>query len=448
MKSFVVFLSAILLLVVAANSVQAAAPSSQAQPGPFRAGTAKVDITPAPHTAVTLTGTPLEPRDSLFARVLFLESGETSVAIVSLDLIVFASQKVVDEAKAKFGVDHVILSATHTHAGMNPRGMWIKPPAQPDWTRLPRSPGDVIDWPALSSDPWYAATEAEVIEAIGRAVKTSFPARIVSGKGSFESAYMAHNRRLVKNGRVSAFWENPDRKPTTPIDPTVGVVRIEDLAGKPRALAVMYACHPVSTMGGGSVSRDFPGGMVDYVEAELGPDCLALYLQGAQGDLDPYDLHSLRGENKFNIPKQAGISLGKRALGIAAELKSKLASERATIDVAKSLLTIPNRNGQGRTDVGLTTVVVDKNLALTSIPGEPFIQHQLDLTRLSPLPNSFILGVAYSGHGSPFVVYIPTEQAVREGGYGATECSFLAADAGAKMVAESVKKITELTKKP
>lgn len=448
MKSLVVSLSAILLLVAAVSSVQAAAPSSQAPDGSFRAGTSKVDITPAPHTAVTLTGTPLEPRDSLFARVLLLDDGETSVAIVSLDLIVFASQKVCDEAKAKFGVDHVILSATHTHAGMNPRGMWIKPPEQPDWTRLPRAPGDVIDWPALSADPWYAATEAKVIEAIGRAVKTKFPARIVSGKGSFESAYMAHNRRLVKNGRATPMWDNPDRRPTSPIDPTVGVVRIEDLAGKPRALAVMYACHPVSTMGGGSVSRDFPGGMVDHVEAELGPDCLALYLQGAQGDLDPFDLHGLRGENKFNIPKQAGISLGKRALAIAAELKTKPESERAGIEADRSLLTIPNRNGQGRTDVGLTTVVVDKQLALTSIPGEPFIQHQLDLTKQSPLPNTFILGVAYSGRGSPFVVYIPTEQAVREGGYGATECSFLAADAGAKMVAESVKKIRELTKVP
>lgn len=444
MKTFVVSLIAILILAGETNASRGAAPSPPA--GRLMAGTAKVEITPEPHTAVNIAGIPLEPRDSLYARVLVLRNGDTSVAIVSLDLIVFASRKVVDEAKAKFGVDQVILSATHTHAGMNPRGLLIKPPAQPDWTRLPRAPADVIDWPALSADPWYAATEAKVVEAIGRATKSMFLARIVSGKGTFESAYMAHNRRLVKNGLASPFWENPDRRPTSPIDPTIGVVRIEDLSGKPRALAVQYACHPVATMGAGSVSRDFPGGMVDYVEEQLGPDCLALYLQGAQGDLDPYDLHNLRGENRFNIPKQAGISLGKRALNISADLKTKPESARATIDVAESLLTIPNRNGSGTTDVGLLTVVVDKNLALTAIPGEPFIQHQLDLTQLSPLPNTFILGVAYSGRGSPFVVYIPTEQAVREGGYGATECSFLAADAGAKIVVESAKKIQELTK--
>jgi len=445
MKSFVVALNSFLVLVGAAIAAPGDARAAQ-----LMAGTAKADITPAAGTAVNITGAPLAPRDSLYARVLVLKDGDTTLAIVSLDLIVFASQKVVDEAKAKFGVDHVILSATHTHAGNNPRGMLIKPPAQPDWTRAPRAPADVLDWPGLSADPWYAATEAKVVAAIGQATQNLFPARLTSGKGAFENAYMAHNRRLVRNGRATAMWENPDRKPTSPIDPTVGVVRVEDLSGKPRALAVQYACHPVATMGAGDVSRDFPGGMVDYVEEQLGPDCLALYLQGAQGDLDPYDLHNLRGENRYNIPKQAGIALGKRALAIAAEWKptpqdAATTSQETSIDVAESLLTIPNRNGSGTTDVGLLTVVVDKKLALVAIPGEPFIQHQLDLTRLSPIANTFILGLAYHGRGTPFVVYIPTVQAVSEGGYGATECSFLAADAGERMVAEAVTKIKQLT---
>ncbi len=79
-----------------------------------------------------------------------------------------------------------------------------------------------------------------------------------------------------------------------------------------------------------------------------------------------------------------------------------------------------------------------------AIPGEPFIQHQLDLTEKSPVANTFILGLAYHGQGTPFVVYIPTVQAVKEGGYGATECSFLAADAGEKMVNEAVTSIRGL----
>jgi hypothetical protein len=44
-------------------------------------------------------------------------------------------------------------------------------------------------------------------------------------------------------------------------------------------------------------------------------------------------------------------------------------------------------------------------------------------------------------------VYIPTVQAVKEGGYGASECSFLAADAGEKMISEAVLSIQSIVKK-
>lgn len=410
----------------------------------FQAGTAKVEITPSAESAVDLLGQPLRLRDPLFARVLVLKDEKLSVAIVSVDLIVFASQKVIAEARSKWGVDHVILSATHTHAGMAPRGMIIKPPTAPDWTRSGKAPAETVDWPGLSADPWYAKTETKIVAAIGQAMQNRFPARIVVGKGPFESAYMAHNRRLVRDGRVSALWENPDRRPTQPIDPTVGVIRVEDLSGKPRAFAVHYACHPVALMGTGVVSRDFPGAMVDFVEQELGEGCMGMFLQGAQGDLDPYDLHNLRGENRFNIARQAGISLGKGALRLAKELRGS--GQSPNLQVKESLLTIPNRNGNKTTDVGLLTVVINRDLAFVAIPGEPFIQHQLDLTEKSPITNTFILGLAYHGQGTPFVVYIPTVQAVREGGYGATECSFLAADAGEKMVAEGLISIQQLTK--
>ena len=415
------------------------------EPAQLLAGTAKVEITPAADQAVNLVGQPLQLRDPLFARVLVLKTPQTSIAIVSVDLIVFASKKVIDEAKAKYDLDHLILCATHTHAAPAPHGMLIKPPAAPDWTRSPKAPAEVIDWPGLSADPWYAATEAKVIAAIGQAMQNLFPARPAAGKGPFESAYMAHNRRLVRAGIVSAMWENPDRRPTKPVDPTVGVIRVEDMTGKVRAFAVQYACHPVTLMGASAVSRDFPGAMVDLIEQELGPDCMAMFLQGASGDLDPYDLRSLRGENRFNIAKQAGISLAKGALQIARNLKPQSA---VAIQVKESLFTIPNRHGKLSTNVGLLTVSIGGNLALVAIPGEPFIQHQLDLTAQSPIANTFILGLAYHGKGTPFVVYIPTAQAVKEGGYGATECSFLAPEAGEKMVSEAVARLKDLASPP
>ena len=411
------------------------------------AGTAKVDITPPEKDAVNLAGQPLRKRDSLYARVVVLKDQKVSLAIVSVDLIVFSSLKVITEATKKWGVDHVILCATHTHAAMAPRGLLIKPPFSPDWTRNGKDPGTTIDWPALSSDPWYAETEDKIIAAIGKAMNNLFAAKLVSGKGPFESAYMAHNRRLVREGStVLAMWENPDRRPTKPIDPTVGVIRIDDLTGKPRALMVQYACHPVATMSAGMVSRDFPGAMVDHIEQELGDNCMGMFLQGAQGDLDPYDLHNLKGENRFNIVRMAGISLAKGALKIASTLKETTKTESTNIQIKESLLTLAHRNGTNKSNVGILSVVINNDLALVAIPGEPFISHQIELTSKSPIKNTLILGLAYHGKGSPFVVYIPTVQAVKEGGYGATECSFLAADAGEKMISEAVLSIQSLLK--
>jgi hypothetical protein len=307
----------------------------------------------------------------------------------------------------------------------------------------------LLDWPAFSEDPWYAATEAKIVAAIGEAMKNIFPAQIVAGRGPFESAYMAHNRRLVNpGGSVSMMWDNPRRLPTKPIDPTVGVIRIDDDSGNPRAFLVHYACHPVGLMGAGVLSRDFPGAMCDYVEKELGDKCMAMFLQGALGDLDPYDMY-VRGERGFNLMRQAGISLGKGALRVAKNLKPQQDKKSTSIEVKENLVKIPYRNGDKVTDACVMTAVINNDLALVTMPGEIFIQHQLDINKTSPVANTFLLGQAYCGAGSPWLRYIPSVKAVKEGGFGADVkwYTFIAADAGERMVNEAVSSIKELIAK-
>ncbi len=430
------------LLAQIGQGLALAAPAegtSGAKAGGLLAGTAKVEITPDGDT-VDLSNRPLKADEPLYARVLVLKEGDVSVAIVSLDLILFSSAKVVAEARKRFGVDHVILSSTHTHAAPAPEGLRIKPPIG-DWTRIPRDPGAVIDWPGLSADPWYAQTEERILQAIGEAAGNLFPARMASGQAPFESAYMAHNRRKVnEKGGVSMMWDNPNRLPTEPVDPTVGFLRVEDNDGKPRAFLVHYACHPVSTMGGGRVARDFPGAMVDEIERELGQDCLAMFLQGASGDIDPYDMR-LRGQHAKNVTRNSGISLARGALRAAEGAK---ASDRSRLRVQENLLTFPNREGGETTDVLVTTVLLDDQTALVAIPGEPFIAHQLDLRQRAGIEHPMVLGLAYSGQGSPFAIYLPTEQAAKEGGYGARECTFLIPSAGSQMIDAAVEAIAEM----
>ena len=74
--------------------------------------------------------------------------------------------------------------------------------------------------------------------------------------------------------------------PDHPIDPSVGVVRVDDLDGSPIAIAFRYSAHPVTVGGRSTVaSTDYPGPARDVLERSLGG--LALFLQGCGGNMNP-----------------------------------------------------------------------------------------------------------------------------------------------------------------
>lgn len=425
---------------------------------PLFAGMSRTDITPVEDTFIVPKGgcalrlpdgTPGEKTvskkvlDPVEARVLVLKNSETSLAIVTLDVVLFSSEKVIAEAKEKWGVKHVILSCTHTHSSMVPRGMCPSPEGWGAWEGLADDLAIALKWPTFSEDPWYAATEEKIIAAIGEAMGNLFPARIAGGKEHFTSNYMAHNRRLVKaDGSVTMMWDNPDRLPTAPIDPSIGVIKVIDGSGEARALLVHYACHPVGLMDCPVISRDFPGAMCDYVESELGEQCMAMFLQGAMGDMDPYDMRFV-DEAGFNLMRQAGISLGQGALKVAENLKPRPGKKTEAIEIREDHVTVPFRDHNKTLIFSMLSILINDSFAMINIAGEPFIQHQLDLTDLSPVPMTLLLGTAYSGSGTPHGGYIPTVQAAKEGGYGVTN-SFVAAETGSILVRQAVATLKEL----
>ena len=85
----------------------------------------------------------------------------------------------------------------------------------------------------------------------------------------------------MRDGR-DVLGEVPDR----PIDPSVGVLRVDDLDGNPIAVVFRYSAHPV-TVGSRSqvASPDYPGPARDVLERSLGG--LALFLQGCGGNVNP-----------------------------------------------------------------------------------------------------------------------------------------------------------------
>src|SRR5499433_773282 len=87
----------------------------------LRAGVSRIDITPPVGHAMggygNRTAGATGVHDPLYATVLALESGETSLALVTCDLRSFVSTRVGELAQQKFGVRNTVISVSHTHSG-------------------------------------------------------------------------------------------------------------------------------------------------------------------------------------------------------------------------------------------------------------------------------------------------------------------------------------------
>src|SRR5579862_2989536 len=260
----------------------------------FRAGVAKADLDPP--TGIQMAGYSVRyskgTLDPVEARVLALSDGARKIAFVTLDLCYPFDPPVMEEIRnaVRGSVDEVIFHASHTHSG-------------PTYAAAPEAVKHAI--------PRVAA-------AIESAAKSMLPARIGNGWGQI---FLGFNRRyLAPDGSLEMFWRNETKISTTfPVDPTVGVIRVDREDGSPLAILVHYSCHPV-VLGPENLdySADYPGEMRRYVEQQLGG--MAFFLQGAPGDINPYYDKTTLMEDAVVLMKQTGQRLGAEAVRVARKI--------------------------------------------------------------------------------------------------------------------------------
>ena len=214
------------------------------------AGMARVAITPD-HMGFPLMGygnrksNSTGVHDPIWARALVLRKGDQAWAMCSLDLC-YVDAAMVAEIRRRVGAQTglepsaVLISTTHTHSGPNANdaGNWNRPFAE------------------------------LVAEAIVIAWSNAQPARIAHGAGFLYGHSI--NRRWFER----------------PVDPGVGVLRIDDTQGNLLGVAVNFALHPV-VLGSDSyqVSADYVGYATTQVEEELAAICL--FTNGGCGDINP-----------------------------------------------------------------------------------------------------------------------------------------------------------------
>lgn len=242
----------------------------------LRAGFAKAEITPAIPTDLVGWARRWQPavdvHSPLEAQALVLRQGDTSVAIVTADVLGFqepwaSNTRSRIAAAVDTDVDRVLLHGTHTHAGPQP----------PFIAKIGGNQRELSDAEKLYIEylPWK-------LEAVARvAARRLQPVRVAWGQGAVDLG--VNRRERTPEGKAILGW-NPDAA----CDREVVVLRLDDLSDRPQVFLVNYACHPV-VVGPDvpAVSTDFIGPLRNFVTRVSGAECM--FLLGAAGNVLPLE---------------------------------------------------------------------------------------------------------------------------------------------------------------
>lgn len=294
------------------------------------AGVAKVDIT---HP----TAMPIN--DRLYAKALVLKSGSTSAVIVTIDAVAIGEigsigndylGKVRGKIQKELGIDptSVIVNASHCHGTVC---------------------GDV---------------DEKTFQAVKEAANNMVAVTVGTGTGSENR--VSENRRLkMKNGKEldvrHAYSLPPDAEVAEvgPIDPQIGLLKIDKLDGKTLAVVYNFACHPIMGVAGGGNTADITGFASKVIENNLSDGTIALFVQGCGGDINPISY------KEAHTPRSAeplGNMLGLSALEGIRKIKT---GESKLLTVINEKLQLPRANLAERID----TLQAEQSKLLRSLQG-------------------------------------------------------------------------------
>lgn len=264
--------------------------------------------------------------DPLFAKALVLDDGRMTLVVLSLDVVAIGGicdvrndflPKLRGRIRKELGIPagQVLVHATHTHP---PGRILCRPPAL-----LKRT-----------------------FEAVREANDRRVPVTVGSGAGR-EDRIMINRTLRMKNGKG---WTVRQAYPCPPDDqvaglgaddPEIGLVRIDRLDGRPLAVVFNYAGHPLLGVPQGHVTGNYPGFACRLIEEQLGHGAMALFLQGAGGNLTEV-LYKDVGRPRDAEP--VGIQLGLSAL----KGWRKIRTGPATLAAYSKTIRLPRRTDVSR----------------------------------------------------------------------------------------------------
>jgi hypothetical protein len=320
------------------------------------AGVAKVDIT-------NTTAGPVN--DPLYAKALVLKNDATIAVIVSVDAVAIGEIGYI-------GNDYLgkVRSRIQKELNINPTNVLI------------------------NASHCHGVVCSDVAERTFRAVKEAaqnlVPVTVGTGVGR-EDRIMENRRFKLKNGRQvdmrHAYSLAPDEAVAEvgPIDPQIGILRLDKQDGQTLAVVYNFACHPIQGSASGGNTADVTGHACRVIENNLSDGTIALFLQGCGGDINPIqykDVHNPRdGEPLGNM-------LGLSVLQALRKIKSH---ESGSLTVINETLKLPRADFAQR----ISQMQAEQTKLLQSLQGT-----SLNLKTFLPLIVQYELSREYPSYSS------------------------------------------------
>jgi len=399
------------------------------KPATFEVGAAKADVTPSSFARFYLGGYGIGPvhqatgvlRHIYFRVIAIRDSRGHQVVIGALDSQGYSMayqqgpygfRDVENEIQAKLGVpaSHIILQATHSHNGPDEIGVWGGVP-----------------------DAYFQFVKSQMVSGITAAVKSEQPAMLHAGTADM-------------TGFSGTFGSNTDSTNTGdnadyPMDQQLRVLQAVSRTGSVIATMVNYSTHATVYGPLDKVSPDWPGATATYLEGNESdmpagvsyghPGSVAIVTVGAMGHTWPAGVPAGARDPAMdpspasddNYPADSyGNAVARQAMGALAGAKgpwvidSKVAGTERTIYIENTNPVLAFADNEPANSTPLGGYKIDRantppwaygdvfasrvtalrvgDLAMFSVPGEPYPSLKFSLNQDVGARLSFIFGLA------------------------------------------------------
>ena len=137
-----------------------------------------------------------------------------------------------------------------------------------------------------------ADVDQRTVQAVKEAIQRMAPVTVGAGVGH-EDRIMENRRLRLRSGQEAdvrhAYSLPPDEDVSGvgPIDPAIGVLRLDRADGRTLAVVYNFACHPIQGVPNGGNTADLVGFASKVIEDNMSDGTRALFLQGCAGDVNP-----------------------------------------------------------------------------------------------------------------------------------------------------------------